>query len=167
MSADATKRNFIRQNFERIKTFLDNHPNAEDFRLRYLSIPKLGPSIFATKGGLLDTPAYGDSSILFKAKEGDIVPSPHMNFVTNEYILPQIKPFESRSIPLSGNYVLAPKEKVMSLEAAHPEYSYVASEDLPEDLRKTLYKPPHDYAQPFTRWVPNLIEGNFNPFETR
>ena len=159
------KASFIQQSFDDIKQFVNTQPDPEGFRQQHLSIPKLGPSIFATKGGILDTPAYGDAAVLFRAP--DAIPSPHMNLVTGEHILPAIRPFESRQVPLEGSYILAPKEKVRHLEQSHPEYSYVTKEDVPEDINKTILKPPHSFTEPLTRWVPNIAKGSFDPFQTR
>jgi hypothetical protein len=101
-SVDEIKMDFIRQNYDKIHDFVNAQPDPETFRQAYLSVPKLGPSIFVNKGGIMDTDAYGDTSVLFRTPHA--VPSPHMNLVPDEHIIPQINPFESREVPLQGSY---------------------------------------------------------------
>lgn len=163
-SADAIKADFIRQRFSKIRTFLQEQDDPEEFRKDHFSISKLGPNIFVTKGGLLDTESYGDSAVLLRSRTAK--KSPFMNLVTDEYIVPSKAVFEPRKLRIGSGYVLAPKVKIKALNTAHPDVKFVAKEDIPDDIKDTLYKPTHSLKEVWERWVPKALAGELSVRQT-
>jgi len=165
MTADQVKGNFIRQRYNKIRQFLRSQQDPEAFRRANLAVPKLGPNIFLTRGGVLDTPAYGNASLLFHTNRA--TPSPYMNLVTDEYIVPPKDVMTPQSVPVRHGYAILPQADIAGFEKTHPKMKYVAQESLPEDLRKQLFKPTHDIKETWERWAPAAFAGKLEMLETR
>jgi hypothetical protein len=165
LTADQVKANFLRQRFNKARQFVRTQENPEAFREANLAVPKLSPNIFVTKGGVLDTPAYGNASLLFHTPHA--APSPYMNLVRDEYIVPPKDVMTPRAVPVRHGYAVLPKADIGQYEKTHPEMRYVAQEELPEDLRSRLFKPTHDIKETWERWLPAATQGNLRVLETR
>lgn len=162
---DAVTADFLRQDFGKIKDFLQKQEDPEEFRKDHFSISKLGPNIFVTKGGILDTDAYGDSAVLLRSRTAK--KSPFANFVTDEYIIPSKRVFEPRKLRIGSGYVLAPKSELKKYDAAHPLVKFVATEDIPDDIKEDIYKPTHSLKETWQRWVPAALSGELSVKQTR
>ena len=163
-SEDAVKADFLRQDFGKIKGFLKEQDDPEEFRKDHFSISKLGPNIFVTKGGILDEDSYGDSAILARSRTAK--KSPFMNLLTDEFIVPGKDVFEPRKLRIGSGYVLAPKAKIKALDEAHPHVKFVAREDIPDDINDKLYKPTHSAKEVWQRWVPSIFSGELSVRQT-
>lgn len=131
--------------------------DAESFRRKHLSIPKLGPNIFVTKGGVMDEPRYGDVSMLVRSRTAK--QSPFANVLTNEHIVEPRRPMEPRSINVRSGFVIAPKDRVKALNKQFPDFQYVQEEQIPEELRKDIFVPTRSAKEVATRIIPKIFTG--------
>jgi len=148
---------FLRRKKGDIKKHLGTVSDPEEFRRSHLSIPKLGPNIFVTKGGLMDEPKYGDVGLLIRSRTAK--PSPFANTLTDEHIIEQRKPGDPRSVSVRSSLVIAPQAKVRTLSRKFPGYKFVKEEQIPDELRKVLYKPTRSPKEIATRIIPKLLSG--------
>lgn len=148
---------FIRRRHGSIKRHLGQMDNAESFRRKHLSIPKLGPNIFVTKGGVMDEPRYGDVSMLVRTRS--VVQSPFANVLTNEHIVEPKRPMEPRRINVSSGFVIAKGARVDALNKQFPNFQYVKEEQIPDELRKDIFKPTRSVSEVATRIIPKILSG--------
>jgi len=164
-SPDQVKANFTRQAYGKIHDFVSKQDDPEGFRLRNLAIPKLSPNIFVTKGGVLDTPSYGDAALLFRSHTA--TPSPYMNLVTDEHIIGPKGVFDPRRAPIRAGYAMLPEAQIGAYEKKFPGMKYVAQEQIPDALHKQLFKPVHSVKETWQRWLPAAMSGDLSVRETR
>jgi len=131
--------------------------DGEKFRRKHLSIPKLGPNIFITKGGVMDEPRYGDVSMLVRSRTAK--QSPFANVLTNEHIVEPRRPMEPRSINVRSGFVIAPKDRVKALNKEFPDFQYVQEEQIPDELRKDIFVPTRSAREVATRILPKILKG--------
>ena len=130
---------------------------AEKFRRKHLSIPKLGPNIFVTKGGVMNEPRYGDVSMLVMSRSAK--KSPFANVLTNEHIIEARKPMDPRSINVRSGFVIAPSKRVDELNKKYPDYQFVREEQIPDSMKKDIYLPTRSAREITTRVLPALFKG--------
>lgn len=143
------------------RRFLRTQADPEAFRKEHLAIPKLGPSIFLTHGGLLNTDSYGDTGFLLHTNRAKS--SPYANLIPGEHIIQPKSALGRNSVSIRNALVVAPRHKIDALNTAHPEYRYVAMEDLPDEKKLPLYSP----KEMLTRWAPHIAKGDFSIQQTR
>lgn len=149
---------FLRRRRREVKHHLNQLGNkAEDFRQEHLSIPKLGPNIFVTKGGIMNEPSYGDVSMLVRTQSAE--ESPFANTLTNEHIIAPRKAMEYRNVNVQSGYVIAPKNKIKGLNKKFPKYKFVEEEQIPNDLKKELYVPTRSASELTRRVIPKFLKG--------
>jgi len=154
---DDAMREFLRRRHSQVKRFLKTEDDPEKFRRRHLSVSKLSPHVFVTKGGIARAPQYGDTQLLVRSLRAR--PSPFMNLLRGEHIVDPLRPMETRSINVKSGIVIAPESKVRELEAKHPKYRYVVEEHIPEDVKKNLYMSSHSVGEIGRRWLPAALSG--------
>jgi hypothetical protein len=149
---------FLQKRHNRVRGFLHSMPEdtAEEFRSKHLSIPKLSPYIFLTKG-LVDDPKYGDVGLFLQSRTA--TPSPFMNFINTEHVVGPRHPAEERALNARTGYVVGPRTRIAELEAAHPDYNYVSEEDIPTELKSKVFIPTHSVGEIARRWIPNAASG--------
>lgn len=160
VNTDDIKREYLRNDFHKIKKFLNTLPNGEAFRKKHLSIPKLGPNIFLTRGGVLDQEGYGDSAVLVRNLTA--TKSPFMNLLTGEHIVKPKRVLTPRKVPLGKGYVLAPSTKAKDLSKNHPDLNIIDLDKMPKSLKDKTFKPTRSYKEIPSRWLPNLISQDFS-----
>ena len=84
----------------------------------------------------------------------------------DEFIVPAKDVFEPRKLRIGSGYVLAPKAKIKALDAAHPKVKFVATEDIPDDIKDKLYKPTHSLKEVWQRWIPSALSGDISVRQT-
>lgn len=157
---DEVKADFLRQEYGRVKKYVSGLGDPETFRRKHLSLPKLGPQIFVTKGGVIDTPEYGDSALLARSRK--VEKSPYVNIISKEHVLGQRRAFEPRKLNIGSGYLIVPKKKIQALDEKHPDRKFVAVEDIPEDVKKHVYVKKHDFLEIPKRWIPQAFAGNID-----
>lgn len=163
--AAGVKVDFLRQRYGSIKNFLAQQENPEEMRLKHFAVPKLGPNIFVTKGGVLDSPTYGDSAVLLRSRTAKR--SPFFNMLTDEYIIPPKDVLAPRQARIGSGYVLTPREKIEALHQERPNLKFVAMEDLPEHLRGQVLKPLRSLSEIPNRILPAALSGELSIRQTR
>lgn len=148
---------FLRRKKSAVKKHLGTVDNPEQFRRDHLSLPKLGPNIFVTKGGIMDEPKYGDVSLLVRSRTA--TQSPFANTLTDEHIIEPKKPGDPRSLNVRSGFVIAPTKKIQQLSRKYPGFKYVKEEQIPDEIKKTLYKPTRSAKEVVTRLVPKFLSG--------
>jgi hypothetical protein len=162
---NTVKREFLKSRYPQIRRWLTQQKEPEQVRKEILSVPKLSPNIFATKGGLLDEPAYGNYGLLFQSRTA--VPSPYLNLINREHIIPQRGTLTPRSIKLQRNYMVVPRDELRKLNRKNPNLRYIAAEDLPENVKERLLMPTRSLGEIPNRIIPNILSGNLNVRQTR
>lgn len=154
---DDAMKELLGKKYSTIKAFLKKVKKPEEFREHHLSVSKLSPHIFVTKGGVLDEPEYGDVSILARSKHAK--PSQFANMITHEYTIDPVRPMEPRSMSVKSGIVIAARTKVKQLKKKYPGYKYVAEEDIPEKDRKEVMLPTHSDDEIQKRVLPAMARG--------
>jgi hypothetical protein len=149
---------FLQKRHNRVRGFLRSMPEdaAEEFRSKHLSVSKLSPYIFLTKG-LVNDPKYGDVGLFLQSRTA--TPSPFMNFINTEHVVGPRHPAEERALNARTGYVVGPRTRIAELEAAHPDYNYVSEEDIPTELKSKVFIPTHSVGEIARRWIPNVASG--------
>jgi hypothetical protein len=161
MSRDDVMKGFLGTRQSSIRRFLGSEvSDPEEFRRKNLSVSKLSPHVFVTKGGILDAPKYGDVSILVRSRSA--APSPFTNFISSEHVVSPVKPLKFRDVKVRSGIVIAPRERVDELQGKYPDYKYVVEEDIPDDVKKDVFLPNRDIREIKRRWIPSLLGGNIS-----
>lgn len=155
---------FLRRRKGAVKKHLGTIKEPEEYRQENLSIPKLGPNIFVTKGGVMNEPKYGDVSLLIKSRTAE--KSPFANTLTDEHIVAPKKPGDMRSINVRSSMVIAPASKINILSKKFPDYRYVKEEQIPDEIRKAIYKPTRSASEVTKRIIPKILSGELR-FQNR
>jgi hypothetical protein len=159
-TAEEVKREYLKRDYAKIRKYLTSLPDGESFRQKHLSVPKLGPNIFLTKGGILDQEGYGDSAVLVRNLKA--TKSPFANLLTDEHIVKPKTVMTPRKVPIGKGYVLAPSNKAKSLAEKNPDLNIIDIEKIPEELKKQIIKPTRHYKEITSRWIPNIVSGDFS-----
>lgn len=156
-SVDKLRQAYLTQNFDKVDTFLKRTKKDDAFRSQHFGVAKLGPNIFLTKGGIMDTDAYGDTGFLLTTDKA--VRSPFSNILTGESIVPPTRGLQAPALSLRGGVVLAPGEKIKAFEEANPTLTYVDRDKVPRHIKAKILKPPRSMWELPKRVWPTAIQG--------
>lgn len=159
------KREFLKSRYGQIKNWLSTQDNPEQARLNTVAVPKLSPNIFVTRGGLLDTPHYGEYGVLLRSRTAR--PSPYVNLINREHIIPSKGVLDPRSVKLKDNYVIAPNAQLARLNKLNPNLRYIGASDIPGDIKDKLMMPVRSVSEIWDRLMPQAVAGDLNVRQTR
>lgn len=143
----------IRDRHREVSKFLAGREDDAAWHAKHLRIPKLSPNVFLTRGGLVDDKGYGDVGFLFRTDAPQT--SPYLTLIENEAVLGPKKGLRMRSLPTKRALVVAPKERLEALSAAHPDHTFVDEAHLPEDRRLGAMAP----GELTRRVLPQALDG--------
>jgi hypothetical protein len=159
------KREFLKSRYGQIKAWLKGQKDPEQARIDTVSVPKLGPHIFVTRGGLLDTNGYGEYGVLLRSRIAK--PSPFLNLINKEHTISPKGIMEPRSVALRNNYVIAPNVELARLNKLNPNLRYIGAENIPAHVRAKLMLPLLSLKEIPNRLIPLAFSGDLNVIPTR
>ena len=159
------KREFLKSRYGQIKNWVHGRKDPEKARLDTVSVPKLSPNIFVTRGGLLDTPHYGEYGVLLRSRTAK--PSPYLNLINKEHVIPSKGVMDPRSVKLRNNYVVAPNEQLARLNKINPNLRYIGASDIPDNVKEKLMMPVRSISEIWNRLIPQTVSGDLSVQQTR
>jgi hypothetical protein len=159
------KREFLKSRYGQIKNWVHGRKDPEKARLDTVSVPKLSPNIFVTRGGLLDTPHYGEYGVLLRSRTAK--PSPYLNLINKEHVIPSKGVMDPRSVKLRNNYVVAPNEQLARLNKINPNLRYIGASDIPDNVKEKLMMPVRSISEIWNRLIPQAVSGDLSVQQTR